>query len=64
MSRAFARGCPHRPYARFAGRDRPGYCPCAWTDFIVGKHFRAAMFGDVEVAKTLVRLLDLFPDGR
>lgn len=62
MSRAFARGCPHRPYARFAQQGRPGYCPCAWTDFMVGVHLRRMVVAlDPEWVRRLV-WLDRFPD--
>lgn len=61
-SRAFRAGCPRRPYARFAlPHRRPGYCPCAWTDFMISRQI-AGIAG--ELNDFLEPLLALFPLDR
>ena len=63
-SRAFRAGCPHRPYSRHAiPHKRPGYCPCAWTDYMISRQITgiaAELLGDT----VLPQLDALFPLDR
>lgn len=68
MARKFRKGCPKRPYARFARPvppARPAYCPCCWTDWTVAQQFKSLLMlvgqTDPEWAGRLARIGNLWP---
>lgn len=62
----FRKGCPMRPYRKFAhngneGRGiarRPIQCPCTWTDWTILLHYSLVK---IELAD-MEHLGDLFPE--